>query len=67
MSASNNTLSLVYRDPGTMRFVKYVGSSAPSSRYDICMEYEVPPQPEGDEDDEGSIPEEDDVGPTNEN
>jgi Rps23 Pro-64 3,4-dihydroxylase Tpa1-like proline 4-hydroxylase len=39
VSASNNTLSLVFRDPGTMRFVKYVGSSAPSSRYDICMEY----------------------------
>jgi Rps23 Pro-64 3,4-dihydroxylase Tpa1-like proline 4-hydroxylase len=48
VSASNNTLSLVYRDPGTMRFVKYVGSSAPSSRYDICMEYEVP---EGEDED----------------
>lgn len=66
VSASNNTLSLVYRDPGTMRFVKYVGSSAPSSRYDICMEYEVPPQPEGPEDEEeddeeidGSVIEED--------
>ncbi len=52
VSASNNTLSLVYRDPGTMRFVKYVGSSAPSSRFDICMEYEVPPQPEGVEEEE---------------
>ena len=41
VSASNNTLSLVYRDPGTMRFVKYVGCRAPSSRWDICMEYEV--------------------------
>ena len=49
VSASNNTLSLVYRDPGTMRFVKYVGSSAPSSRYDICMEYKVPNEPESDE------------------
>ena len=49
VSASNNTLSLVYRDPGTMRFVKYVGSSAPSSRYDICMEYEIP---QGDSEDE---------------
>lgn len=47
VSASNNTLSLVYRDPGTMRFVKYVGASAPSSRYDICMEYEVPPGDDG--------------------
>lgn len=52
VSASNNTLSLVFRDPGTMRFVKYVGSTAPSSRYDICMEYEVPPQPEGDDEDD---------------
>ncbi len=43
VSASNNTLSLVYRDPGTMRFVKYVSSNAPSSRYDICMEYDLPP------------------------
>jgi prolyl 3-hydroxylase /prolyl 3,4-dihydroxylase len=41
VSASNNTLSLVYRDPGTMRFVKYVGASAPSSRYDISMGYNV--------------------------
>ncbi|OEU11046.1 hypothetical protein FRACYDRAFT_193193 [Fragilariopsis cylindrus CCMP1102] len=50
VSASNNTLSLVYRDPGTMRFVKYVGSSAPSSRYDICMEYELPPDNDNDND-----------------
>ncbi len=41
VSASNNTLSIVYRDPGTMRFVKYVGAGAPSSRWDIAMEYEV--------------------------
>jgi hypothetical protein len=41
-SASNNTLSLVYRDPGTVRFIKYVGSRAPSSRWDISMEYQVP-------------------------
>jgi hypothetical protein len=41
VSASNNTLSLVYRDPGTMRFVKYVGCRAPSSRWDVSMEYEV--------------------------
>jgi hypothetical protein len=41
VSASNNTLSLVFRDPGTMRFVKYVGCRAPSSRWDISMEFEV--------------------------
>ena len=50
VSASNNTLSLVYRDPGTMRFVKYVSSSAPSSRYDICMEYQLPPDDDNDND-----------------
>ena len=43
VSASNNTLSLVYRDPGTMRFVKYIASGAPSSRWDIALEYKIPP------------------------
>ena len=41
VSPSNNTLSLVYRDPGTMRFVKYLGIGAPSSRWDLCLEYEL--------------------------
>jgi len=41
VSACNNTLSLVYRDPGTMRFVKYLGIGAPSSRWDLSLEYEV--------------------------
>ena len=41
VSASNNTLSLVYRDPGTMRFVKYLGVGAPSSRWDVSLEYEL--------------------------
>mmetsp|Transcript_8658 Transcript_8658/g.18491 ORF Transcript_8658/g.18491 Transcript_8658/m.18491 type:complete len:613 (+) Transcript_8658:124-1962(+) len=48
VSASNNTLSLVYRDPGTMRFVKYVGCGAPSSRWDLALEYDV--DNEGDSD-----------------
>ena len=51
VSASNNTLSLVYRDPGTMRFVKYVGSGAPSSRYDIALEYAVDAEDDDDSDD----------------
>mmetsp|Transcript_14322 Transcript_14322/g.18716 ORF Transcript_14322/g.18716 Transcript_14322/m.18716 type:complete len:585 (-) Transcript_14322:135-1889(-) len=54
VSASNNTLSLVYRDPGTMRFVKYVGSTAPSSRFDISMEYEVE---DNDEEEEAEVDE----------
>lgn len=57
VSASNNTLSLVYRDPGTMRFVKYVGSGAPSSRWDICLEYEVP----DDDSDDSEKPHSEDV------
>jgi hypothetical protein len=52
VSASNNTLSLVYRDPGTMRFVKYVGCGAPSSRWDISLEYEVEDDDEEEEDDD---------------
>jgi hypothetical protein len=50
VSASNNTLSLVYRDPGTMRFVKYVGIGAPSSRWDISLEYELPEMEEEEDD-----------------
>lgn len=56
VSASNNTLSLVYRDPGTMRFVKYVGSGAPSSRWDLSLEYEV--EDTGDSEDEDNSAEE---------
>jgi hypothetical protein len=56
VSVSNNTLSLVYRDPGTMRFVKYVGCRAPSSRFDVSMEYQVAndddDEEEGEDDDE---------------
>ena len=50
VSASNNTLSLVYRDPGTMRFVKYISSNAPSSRWDISFEYEIPESEHNDDD-----------------
>ncbi|KAL7537582.1 LOW QUALITY PROTEIN: hypothetical protein ACHAWF_006988 [Thalassiosira exigua] len=48
VSASNNTLSLVYRDPGTMRFVKYVGAGAPGSRWDVALEYDVNDVEDGD-------------------
>ena len=41
VSASNNTFSLVFRDPGTLRFIKYVSRSAPSSRWDISLEYDI--------------------------
>lgn len=37
---------------GIMRFVKYVSASAPGSRWDVAVEYEIV-QPEEEEDDEG--------------
>jgi prolyl 3-hydroxylase /prolyl 3,4-dihydroxylase len=41
VSAQNNVLSLVMRDDGVMRFVKYVSVNAPGSRWDISAEYEL--------------------------
>jgi len=55
--ASNNTLSLVLRDEGTLRFVKYTSAAAPSPRWDVAVEYalveeEEEEQEEQKEDDE---------------
>ncbi|KAK4706047.1 prolyl 3-hydroxylase /prolyl 3,4-dihydroxylase, partial [Phenoliferia sp. Uapishka_3] len=36
-----NTLSLVLRDPGVLKFVKYVAGKAPGSRWDVSGEWEV--------------------------
>ena len=64
VSASFNTLSLVHRDEGLMRFVKYVSHLAPSSRWDVAMQYTVEgiddSDDEEDEDEDGG--EEDDEG-----
>ncbi|KAA8492330.1 Prolyl 3,4-dihydroxylase OGFOD1 [Porphyridium purpureum] len=48
--ASFNTLTLVARDPGVMRFIKYVSAGAPGSRWDISAEFKVN---EGDAESEG--------------
>ena len=50
-AASWNTLSVVLRDRGTLKFVKYVSQSAPGDRWDFsgCVEVE----PEDDDEDEG--------------
>lgn len=37
--AAQNCLSLLLRDEGLMRFVKYVSAAAPGSRWDLAMEY----------------------------
>ena len=36
-----NCLSVVLRDEGVMRFVKFVSASAPSSRWDVAAEFQV--------------------------
>lgn len=51
VSAGSNVLSLVMRDEGVMRFIKYVGAGAPGSRWDIAVEYEIE-EPERDEEDQ---------------
>lgn len=48
VSPGANTLSLVLRDEGLMRFVKFLSVQAPSSRFDISAIYE--PEPDSDED-----------------
>ena len=55
IQAGNNVLNIVMRDPGVMRFIKYVSSRAPSSRWDVSAEYEL----EVDSDDEDSEDEND--------
>jgi hypothetical protein len=39
--ARSNTLSIVLQDQRVMRFVKYVGGGAPSSRFDVTVDFEV--------------------------
>ena len=47
-TASFNSLSLVLRDQGVLRFVKYVGCAAPGSRWDVNVELEIdPPEDDG--------------------
>lgn len=61
VSAGNNALSLVLRDRGIMKFVKYVSANAPGSRWDITTEYELPPDEDDsdDEDEENDVEEQD--------
>ncbi|KAJ2779657.1 putative component of NuA3 histone acetyltransferase complex [Coemansia interrupta] len=48
--AAWNTLNIAMREPGVVKFVKYVSASAPGSRWDISSEYQVSAT-EDDEDD----------------
>jgi hypothetical protein len=46
MSAGANELSLILRDEGVMRFVKYVSARAPGARWDLSFEYDLPEEQE---------------------
>eukprot|EP00887_Chlorella_sp_A99_P006370 scaffold3.g6370.t1 len=50
VSPAANTLSLVLRDEGLMKFVKFLSYQAPSSRFDISVTYE--PEEDSDEEEE---------------
>jgi hypothetical protein len=48
-----NRLHLVLRDPGVLRFVKYVSSRAPAARWDVSGEWEIGQVEEDEEEEEG--------------
>lgn len=52
-AVSFNKLLLVLRDPGVMRFVKYLGAGAGGSRWDVGGEWEVGMLEEADDEDDG--------------
>ncbi|KAG2426146.1 hypothetical protein HYH02_014861, partial [Chlamydomonas schloesseri] len=54
VNAAANTLNLVLRDEGLMRFVKYVSFGAPGSRWDVAMEFLPEDDSDDDEDEEGA-------------
>lgn len=59
MPASWNTMSIVLRDQGVLRFVKYVSKSAPGDRWDVVGEYGVTGfDDDDDEEEEGAEEEE---------
>lgn len=59
MAAGWNRLSLVLRDQGVMKFVKYVSAKAEGDRWDVVGEFGVEPE---DDDDDGDSAEDGDEG-----
>jgi len=58
--AGHNVLSLVLRDPGTLRFVKFLSSRAPGSRFDLELVAEIHPDDLPADDDDGRSDDDDD-------
>lgn len=42
LPSGTNELSLVLRDEGVMRFIKYISARAPGSRWDFAYEFDLP-------------------------
>ncbi|KAI9280739.1 Oxoglutarate and iron-dependent oxygenase degradation C-term-domain-containing protein [Sporodiniella umbellata] len=42
LPAGQNELSIVLRDEGVMRFIKYISARAPGSRWDTAYEFDLP-------------------------
>ena len=51
VAAAHNTLALVLQDAGVLRFTKYVSALAPSSRWDVSVQFRVQGVNEDDVDD----------------
>ncbi|KAH6659997.1 Oxoglutarate and iron-dependent oxygenase degradation C-term-domain-containing protein [Truncatella angustata] len=51
-AAAWNKLTIVLRDSGTLKFVKYVSKKAPGDRWDICANFDI--EEEDSEDEEAS-------------
>ncbi|CAJ2501599.1 Uu.00g044520.m01.CDS01 [Anthostomella pinea] len=47
-----NRMSIVLRDSGVLKFVKYVSRRAPGDRWDVCGSFEVEEQEDDDDDDD---------------
>ncbi|CAM0138923.1 putative component of NuA3 histone acetyltransferase complex [Umbelopsis sp. WA50703] len=58
LSPGTNVLSVVLRDEGVMRFIKYVSARAPGSRWDVSFEYDLPEDDDEDDDDEEEVDQE---------
>lgn len=52
--AAWNKLTIVLRDSGTLKFVKYVSQKAPGDRWDICGTFEVEEQDDDEEEEENA-------------
>ncbi|KAK9421995.1 putative Oxoglutarate and iron-dependent oxygenase degradation C-term-domain-containing protein [Seiridium unicorne] len=56
-AAAWNKLTIVLRDSGTLKFVKYVSRKAPGDRWDICGTFDIEEQDDEEEEEEGEMDE----------